>query len=162
MLFHIIASRKEAKSTFKIHEGSSRKMTGSGLPHEPPSFVNPRVPLDLHGIANHPTQQAFFTAGIKALDASPLLGGDDIPKQVRTYRHGKLSLRPAKPPERKFKLEEERRREREQKENEERRKQRVVKRRRIKQFGSAIVGGVFGVLFTALRNIKKQSIKKKR
>jgi hypothetical protein len=137
-------------------------MTGSGLPHEPLSFVNPRVPLDLHGIANHPTQQAFFTAGIKALDASPLLGGDDILKQVRTYRHGKLSLRPAKPPERKFKLEEERRREREQKETEERRKQSTLKRRRrIKQFGSAIVGGVFGVLFTALRN-KKQSIKKKR
>ena len=61
----------------------------------------------------------------------------------------------------KFKLEEERRREREQKETEERRKQRMLKRRRIKQFGSAIVGGVFGVLFTALRN-KKQSIKKKR
>jgi cell division septal protein FtsQ len=58
-------------------------------------------------------------------------------------------------------LEEERRREREQKETEERRKQRMLKRRRIKQFGSAIVGGVFGVLFTALRN-KKQSIKKKR
>ena len=135
-------------------------MTGSGLPHEPPSFVNPRVPLDLHGIANHPTQQAFFTAGIKALDASPLLGGDDIPKQVRTYRHGKLSLRPAKPPERKFKVEEERRREREQKETEERRKQRMIKRRRMRTFGSAIVGGVFGVLFTALR--KKQSIKKKR
>ena len=133
-------------------------MTGSGLPHEPLSFVNPRVPLDLHGIANHPTQQAFFTAGIKALDASPLLGGDDIPKQV--YQTGKLSLRPAKPPERKFKLEEERRREREQKETEERRKQSTLKRRRIKQFGSAIVGGVFGVLFTALR--KKQSIKKKR
>ena len=160
MLFHIITSRKEAKSTFKIHE-ALRKMTGSGLPHEPPSLINPRVPLDLHGIANHPAQQAFFTAGIKALDASPLLGGDDIPKQVRTYRHGKLSLRPAKPPERKFKLEEERRREREQKETEERRKQRMLKRRRIKQFGSAIVGGVFGVLFTALRN-KKQSIKKKR
>jgi hypothetical protein len=157
VLFHIITSRKEAKSTFKIHE-ALRKMTGSGLPHEPPSFINPRVPLDLHGIANHPTQQAFFTAGIKALDASPLLGGDDIPKQV--YQTGKLSLRPAKPPERKFKVEEERRREREQKETEERRKQRMIKRRRMRTFGSAIVGGVFGVLFTALR--KKQSIRKKR
>ena len=133
-------------------------MTGSGLPHEPPSFINPRVPLVLHGIANHPTQQAFFTAGIKALDASPSLGGDDIPKQV--YQTGKLSLGPAKPPERKFKVEEERRREREQKETEERRKQRMIKRRRMRTFGSAIVGGVFGVLFTALR--KKQSIKKKR
>ena len=153
-------SRKEAKSTLKIHE-ALRKMTGSGLPHEPPSLINPRVPLDSHGIANHPTQQAFFTAGIKALDASPLLGGDDIPKQVRTYRHGKLSLRPAKPPERKFKLEEERRREREQKETEERRKQRMFKRRRMRTFRSAIVGGVFGVLFTAFRN-KKQSNAKKR
>ena len=82
-------------------------MTGSGLPHEPPSFINPRVSLDSHGIANHPAQQAFFTAGIKAVDASPLLGGDDIPKQLY-YHHGKLSLKPAKPPERKFnKLEEE-------------------------------------------------------
>ena len=26
-------------------------MTGSGVPHEPPSLLNPRVPLDLHGIA---------------------------------------------------------------------------------------------------------------
>jgi len=62
-------------------------MTGSGLPHEPPSFINPRVPLDSHGIANHPAQQAFVTAGIKAVDASPLLGGDDIPKQLY-YHHG--------------------------------------------------------------------------
>ena len=155
------SSRKEAKSTLKIHE-ALRKMTGSGLPHEPPSLINPRVPLDSHGIANHPTQQAFFTAGIKALDASPLLGGDDIPKQVRTDHHGKLKERPAKPPERKFTnktmVEEERRR-REQKANE---KQRTRTKRRMKAFGSAIVGGVFGVLFTAFRNTKKQSIKKKR
>jgi sorbitol-specific phosphotransferase system component IIBC len=55
-------------------------------------------------------------------------------------------------------VEEERRR-REQKANE---KQRTRTKRRMKAFGSAIVGGVFGVLFTAFRNTKKQSIKKKR
>ncbi len=79
-------------------------MTGSGLPHEPPSLLNPRVPLDLHGIANHPTQHAFLAAGIGALDATPSLGGDNIPRAIRaTSSRGKQRRRPQTPPERRFK-----------------------------------------------------------
>ena len=78
-------------------------MTGSGLPHEPPSLLNPRVPLDLHGIANHPTQHAFLAAGIGALDATPSLGGDNIPRAIRGYSRGKQRRRPQTPPERRFK-----------------------------------------------------------
>ena len=79
-------------------------MTGCGLPHEPPSLLNPRVPLDLHGIANHPTQHAFLAAGIGALDATPSLGGDNIPRAIRaTSSRGKQRRRPQTPPERRFK-----------------------------------------------------------
>ncbi len=79
-------------------------MPGSGLPHEPPSLLNPRVPLDLHGIANHPTQHAFLAAGIGALDATPSLGGDNIPRAIRaTSSRGKQRRRPQTPPERRFK-----------------------------------------------------------
>ena len=78
-------------------------MTGSGLPHEPPSLLNPRVPLDLHGIANHPTQHAFLAAGKGALDATPSLGGDNIPRAIRGYSRGKQRRRPQTPPERRFK-----------------------------------------------------------
>ena len=79
-------------------------MTGSGLPHEPPSLLNPRVPLDLHGITNHPTQHAFLAAGIGALDATPSLGGDNIPRAIRaTSSQGKQRRRPQTPPERRFK-----------------------------------------------------------
>ena len=79
-------------------------MTGSGLPHEPPSLLNPRVPLDLHGIANHPTQHAFLAAGIGALDATHSLGGDNIPRAIRaTSSRGKQRRRPQTPPERRFK-----------------------------------------------------------
>ena len=78
-------------------------MTGSGVPHEPPSLLNPRVPLDLHGIANHPTQHAFLAAGIGALDATPSLGGDNIPRAIRASSlASRGKRRPQTPPERRL------------------------------------------------------------
>lgn len=74
-------------------------MTGSGLPHEPPSFINPRIPLDAHGIANHPTQRAFLAGSVKAIDAMPSLGGDDIPRAIKKNSTRCLKRRASRKPE---------------------------------------------------------------
>jgi len=74
-------------------------MTGSGLPHEPPSFINPRIPLDAHGIANHPTQRAFLAGSVKAIDATPSLGGDDIPRAIKKNSTWRLKRRASRKPE---------------------------------------------------------------
>ena len=74
-------------------------MTGSGLPHEPPSFINPRIPLDAHGIANHPTQRAFLAGSVKAIDAMPSLGGDDIPRAIKKNSTWCLKRRASRKPE---------------------------------------------------------------
>ena len=74
-------------------------MTGSGLPHEPPSFINPRIPLDAHGIANHPTQRAFLAGSVKAIDATPSLGGDDIPRAIKKNSAWCLKRRASRKPE---------------------------------------------------------------
>jgi len=74
-------------------------MTGSGLPHEPPSFINPRIPLDAHGIANHPTQRAFLAGSVKAIDATPSLGGDDIPRAIKKNSTRCLKRRASRKPE---------------------------------------------------------------
>jgi hypothetical protein len=75
-------------------------MTGSGLPHEPPSFINPRIPLDAHGIANHPTQRAFLAGSVKAIDATmPSLGGDNIPRAIKKNSTRCLKRRASRKPE---------------------------------------------------------------
>jgi hypothetical protein len=138
-------------------------MTGSGLPHEPPSFINPRIPLDAHGIANHPTQHAFLAGSVKALDATPSLGGDNIPRAIR--KNGELKRRASRKPEHpRFKTDDAFKREQEEREEAKRRardreavKRKASTSRRRRQVGfAAVASAAFGVLFNAFVSSKKK------
>lgn len=138
-------------------------MTGSGLPHEPPSFINPRIPLDAHGIANHPTQHAFLAGAVKAIDATPSLGGDNIPRAIKK-NNGELKRRASVKPEhpkRLVKTDDEDAFKREREEEREAMKNRKATTRRRRQVGfAAVASAAFGVLFNAFVSSKKKKRKK--
>jgi hypothetical protein len=135
-------------------------MTGSGLPHEPPSFINPRIPLDAHGIANHPTQHAFLAGSVKAIDATPSLGGDNIPRAIKKNRELKrrASLKPEHP---RFKTDDAFTREREEREAMKKRKATTRRRQRRRRVGfAAVASAAFGVLLNAFVSSKKKKRKR--
>ena len=138
-------------------------MTGSGLPHEPPSFINPRIPLDAHGIANHPTQHAFLAGAVKAIDATPSLGGDNIPRAIKK-NNGELKRRASVKPEhpkRLVKTVDEDAFKREREEEREAMKKRKATTRRRRQVGfAAVASAAFGVLFNAFVSSKKKKRKR--
>jgi len=141
-------------------------MTGSGLPHEPLSFINPRIPLDARGIANHPTQHAFLAGAVKAIDATPSLGGDNIPRAIKK-NNGELKRRASRKPEHPKRLvetddEDAFKREREEeREAMKKRKATTIRRRRRRQVGfAAVASAAFGVLFNAFVSTKKKKRKK--
>jgi hypothetical protein len=138
-------------------------MTGSGLPHEPPSFINPRIPLDAHGIANHPTQHAFLAGAVKAIDATPSLGGDNIPRAIKKNngeRKRRASVKPEHP-KRLVKTDDEDAFKREREEEREAMKKRKATTRRRRQVGfAAVASAAFGVLFNAFVSSKKKKRKK--
>ena len=137
-------------------------MTGSGLPHEPPSFINPRIPLDAHGIANHPTQHAFLAGAVKAIDATPSLGGDNIPRAIKKNngeRKRRASVKPEHP-KRLVKTDDEDAFKREREEEREAMKNRKATTRRRRQVGfAAVASAAFGVLFNAFVSSKKKKRK---
>jgi hypothetical protein len=138
-------------------------MTGSGLPHEPPSFINPRIPLDAHGIANHPTQHAFLAGAVKAIDATPSLGGDNIPRAIKKNngeRKRRASVKPEHP-KRLVKTDDEDAFKREREEEREAMKKRKATTRRRRQVGfAAVASAAFGVLFNAFVSSKKKKRKR--
>ena len=138
-------------------------MTGSGLPHEPPSFINPRIPLDAHGIANHPNQHAFLAGAVKAIDATPSLGGDNIPRAIKKNngeRKRRASVKPEHP-KRLVKTDDEDAFKREREEEREAMKKRKATTRRRRQVGfAAVASAAFGVLFNAFVSSKKKKRKK--
>ena len=140
-------------------------MTGSGLPHEPLSFINPRIPLDARGIANHPTQHAFLAGAVKAIDATPSLGGDNIPRAIKK-NNGELKRRASRKPEHPKRLVETdddafKREREEEREAMKKRKATTIRRRRRRQVGfAAVASAAFGVLFNAFVSSKKKKRKK--
>jgi hypothetical protein len=138
-------------------------MTGSGLPHEPPSFINPRIPLDARGIANHPTQHAFLAGAVKAIDATPSLGGDNIPRAIKKNngeRKRRASVKPEHP-KRLVKTDDEDAFKREREEEREAMKKRKATTRRRRQVGfAAVASAAFGVLFNAFVSSKKKKRKR--
>jgi hypothetical protein len=138
-------------------------MTGSGLPHEPPSFINPRIPLDAHGIANHPNQHAFLAGAVKAIDATPSLGGDNIPRAIKKNngeRKRRASVKPEHP-KRLVKTDDEDAFKREREEEREAMKKRKATTRRRRQVGfAAVASAAFGVLFNAFVSSKKKKRKR--
>lgn len=139
-------------------------MTGSGLPHEPPSFINPRIPLDARGIANHPTQHAFLAGAVKAIDATPSLGGDNIPRAIKKNngeRKRRASVKPEHP-KRLVKTDDEDAFKREREEEREAMKKRKATTRRRRQVGfAAVASAAFGVLFNAFVSSKKKKKRKR-
>jgi hypothetical protein len=139
-------------------------MTGSGLPHEPPSFINPRIPLDARGIANHPTQHAFLAGAVKAIDATPSLGGDNIPRAIKKNngeRKRRASVKPEHP-KRLVKTDDEDAFKREREEEREAMKKRKATTRRRRQVGfTAVASAAFGVLFNAFVSSKKKKKRKR-
>ena len=133
-------------------------MTGSGLPHEPPSFINLRIPLNAHGIANHPTQHAFLAGAVKAIDATPSLGGDNIPRAIKK-NFGELERRASRKPEHPKRLvkTDDAAFKREREEEREAMKKRKATTRRRRQVGfAAVASAAFGVLFHAFVSSKKK------
>ena len=140
-------------------------MTGSGLPHEPLSFINPRIPLDARGIANHPAQHAFLAGSVKAIDATPSLGGDNIPRAIKK-NNGELKRRASVKPEHPKRLvktvdEDAFKREREEEREAMKKRKATTIRRRRRQVGfAAVASAAFGVLFNAFVSSKKKKRKK--